>query len=240
MKKIENRKELNAYFKQVNTEIDKYINEHKIRPSRLSKYIKSNGGVSKFVKDLGLSDISGIDKVVDQALKSRLHMEKDGILKFESFRMLENAQMFMDSQKPEKNETNLLTLDVIYDDMKPSNIEHEKVLADYFDRSLGHVEESDVNTHKYIVDNKYEAYIFLADDVVEIQKNIDDLIIANVSRNIGVKLTDSQSANVKLLNHEFYYDDLDYNLERVLRDLFKISRSGYDETDNYIIIYKTL
>src|ERR1035437_143210 len=191
MKKIENRKELNTYFKQVNSEIDKYLTDHKIRPSRLSKYIKNNGGVNKFIKDLGLSDISGIDRVVDQALKSRLHMEKDGILKFESFRLLESMENIEDSE--------LLTLDSIARDMN-SGIEYEKILADHFDTSLGHIEESH-NSHMYTVDvmgKKYEAYVFLDKDIAGVHDTILEHIKQQIPKQINVKVTKSQLASVSI------------------------------------------
>ncbi len=226
-KKIENRKELSDYFKQVNKGIDKYTVDHKIKPSSLSKFIKNNGGTSKFVKDLGLSDISGINKVVDQALKSRLHMEKDGVLKFESFKLLENQNQI------EKRE--YLTLEDIYLQVNPSDIKHEKILADAFDVSLGHIEEVDAKKHQYSISKNIEAYIFTQDDILRLYDTVRDIVNENTPHTIKVMITKniSTDVDVDIENSTSFDVDIVHSVLKDLYENFKVKSSR-----NTIILYK--
>lgn len=226
-KKIENRKELSDYFKQVNKGIDKYTVDHKIKPSNLSKFIKNNGGTSKFVKDLGLSDISGINKVVDQALKSRLHMEKDGVLKFESFKLLENQNQI------EKRE--YLTLEDIYLQVNPSDIKHEKILADAFDVSLGHIEEVDTKKHQYSINKNIEAYIFTEDDILRLYDTVRDIVNENTPHTIKVMITKNISTDVDVDIENSTSFDVDI-VHSVLKDLYE--NFEVKSSRNTIILYK--
>jgi hypothetical protein len=235
--KIENRKQLNDFFKKVNEEVDKYLIEHQIKPSRLAKYIISNGGIDKFVEEIGLSEIDGINKVVDQVLKSRVHMERDGIMKFESFRLNEDAVVTGPS---------LLTVDVLFDTIGKATIEHEKILGDYFDTSLGHIEEFNALKHLYIVDStegKYYAYAFTDSDMDTMFNNIKEFVYNNIPLEVEVKLTANKSISIPVTeaNVEAKVNSLD--VTSILEELFsdytieKFDTSS-DNHNEAIVIYK--
>jgi hypothetical protein len=84
MKKISNSEEAHGYYKIVNDLIDEYIVKWGIKPSSLSRYLK-NSKLDQLLKINGLSDIEGIDRVLKDVIEDRSHMERDGIMKFESF-----------------------------------------------------------------------------------------------------------------------------------------------------------
>lgn len=236
--KIENRKQLNDYFKKVNEEVDKYIVEHQIKPSRLAKYIISNGGIDKFVEEIGLSDIDGINKVVDHVLKSRVHMEKDGIMKFESFRLNENVM-----ERP-----TILNADILFDTMQAATIDHEKILADYFDTSLGHIEEFNTLKHLYIVDatdGKFYAYVFTNSDMDTILNNIKEFVYNNIPLEVEVKLTDKLSIKIPVAdaNVESKVESID--IVSILEEIFaeftveRFDLSGdLDNHSEVVVVFK--
>ncbi len=237
--KIENRKQLNDFFKKVNEEVDKYIIEHHIKPSRLSKYIISNGGIDKFVEEIGLSDIEDINKVVEQVLKSRLHMEKDGIMKFESFRINENIDTTNDV---------LINESILLKSIGDSTIEHEKIVADYFDTSLGHVEESNISKHLYVVDasdGKYNAYVFTDVDMDTILENIEEFVYNNIPLEVEIKLTENKSIKVPTTFTNIDSKVREVSIDLLLEDLFigfkveRLTLSGDDYSEAIMIFKKT-
>ncbi len=235
--KIETRKQLNDFFKKVNEEVDKYIIEHHIKPSRLAKYIISNGGIDKFVEEIGLSEVEGINKVVDQVLKSRVHMEKDGIMKFEAFRLNENVM-----ERP-----TTINTDIIFDTLQSATVEHEKILGDHFDVSLGHIEEFNPSQHIYIVDatdGKYYAYAFTDSDIDTMLNNIKEFVYNNLPLEIEVKLTDKQSIKIPVseVSVETKVDSL--NITSILEDIFadytveRFDTGNLDNNSEAIVVYK--
>lgn len=235
MKKIETREQLNDYFKKVNSEIDKYINEHNIRPSRLKNYINNNGGVKKFVSDLGLAEIIGINSVVEQALNSRIHMEKDGIMTFESFRTNEEL-----SDLESEGMLPLLTMDdVLF--MKSDIIKYEKALASYFETSLSHVEENGKNRFKVNdIGSSYDVYIFSDDDIDEIISLLSDYVDTNAPSYVDVNITKNFSISIDVTSS--YHPTID-DYETLIQNLFSeydFDTYESDDEPNYIILKKKI
>lgn len=147
MKRITNTEEANFYFKKVNELIDDYIKNHKIKPSEISNYINRN--YKSFLEEVDLKDVENIKTVVDNVLEHRLNMQKDSILKFENFAFVnENTK---------------------------STIEHEKVLADFFNTSIGHVEIINSNLNLFIINDfgkKEFALILSEQEFVDIKEDI--------------------------------------------------------------------
>ena len=153
MKKISNREEANKYYKLVNNAINDFMGETKARPSEVHKYLTKNG--VKFLKRLELSDVEGIDSVLNDVLLHRRHMEDDKIITFESFSKLNESSINVGS---------------------PS-VEHEKVLADIFNTSLGHIDVLDPQLHLFkISDFGKDVYAVIFNES-EISKIKEDLII---------------------------------------------------------------
>lgn len=87
MENIYSSEELTKYYNQINNIIDEYIEEWKIRPTRLKKYLKPNTKRFKsFLKQNNLEDIQNIDKIINDVLEDRVGLEKDRLLSFENFK----------------------------------------------------------------------------------------------------------------------------------------------------------
>jgi hypothetical protein len=153
--KITNSEEANKYYKLVNELIDQYIKKWKIKPTSLKNYLKP--GSPKFESFLvknRLSDIEGIKRIILDVIDDRSYMELDGILTFESF----------------KNQINESVIEV-----KKADINHEKILADLYNTSLGHIEPIDLEKHIYEVSDfgdKFRCIIFSDEELKEIEAKL--------------------------------------------------------------------
>jgi hypothetical protein len=174
MRQITNREEANQFYEKINSLIDIYIDKYKIRPNEVYKYINKNK--ESFLEDSGLSDVYGIDKVLNDVIEHRKNMEIDKVLKFENFSYINESVL----------EINI------------SSVEHEKVLADYYNTSLGNIECSDENLHLYSINDfsdKFSAIIYSNSEIESINKNILDSLtkeveskVLNISKIDGVDI----------------------------------------------------
>lgn len=93
---INTREELNYYYELVNKLVDEYISDWNIMPSKLKKYLKpGTKGFQNFLDRNNLSDIKNIKSILIDVIDDRVYMEKDGILKFESFNKYESFRKKM-------------------------------------------------------------------------------------------------------------------------------------------------
>lgn len=173
MKRISNTEEANFYYKKVNELVDKYIKEHKIRPSELNRYLSKN--MKSFLENSGISDVEGINRIVMDVLDHRNHMELDGVLTFEGFKNLnENVASIGNA-----------------------TLEHEKKLADFYNTSIGHVELVDDGMHLYKVsdfDEKIVSIIFSEKELDTVYENImDKLLEENKKRALSISEVDNIS-----------------------------------------------
>ena len=155
MKKITNTEEANLYYSKVNELIDRYIKEWKVKPTEVKNYLKKN--MKSFLEKNGLSDIEGIERVVNDVVTHRVHMELDKVIKFENFKLYENVLS-----------------------LGNATIQHEKILADYYSTSMGHIEVIDENMHIYRIDEfgkKIISIIFSEEELDKVYKNIEDVVI---------------------------------------------------------------
>jgi len=173
MKKISNREEANNYYKTINSGVNDFAKETKARPSEIHKYLSRNGKF--FLKRLGLDDVSGIENVLNDVLLHRKHIEDDKVINFESFSKL--------------NE-NILEVGL-------PTIEHEKVLADLFNTSVGHVESLDSNLHLFKVNDfgkDIYCVIFNKEEMGNIKSNLIEKIKSDIlSKVVSLGSIDSVS-----------------------------------------------
>ena len=162
MKKISNTEEANQYYTQVNNIIDSYVIKNKIKPSRLKKYLNTDK-LNKLIEKNGLKDIEGIKRVFQDVIEDFESLEKDGIMKFESYNLFESEDIKISSVKH-----------CLYKGVPKAEIKHEKALADILDVSLGHIETKDSEKHIYTIDsnNKTDAIIYSDEDIEMIGDNI--------------------------------------------------------------------
>jgi len=160
MRKITNTDEANQFYSKINNLVDEYISKWKVRPAELKKYFEKN--LKTILERSGLADVEGIEKVVRDVVDHRYHMQLDKILKFESFNISENVLSIGNS-----------------------SIQHEKVLADFYGTSIGHVEAVDEGMHIYkIMDfgERINAIIFSDDELNQIHKNMVDSILEDTKK----------------------------------------------------------
>lgn len=152
--------DIGQYYETINLLIDKYISTHKIKPSKLGTYLKPGSAkLESFIKNNGLSDVNGIKRIIRDVIDDRNHMEKDGILTFESFL---NEDLFT-TYEP--------------------TVEHEKILADYYNVGLGHVTLTD-ETHTYDIQDfgkKFKCIIYSKKELFKIYKNLENEAYENFS-----------------------------------------------------------
>lgn len=181
--KISNSQEANQYYKIVNDLVDQYIKKWKIKPTSLNKYLKPGSEkFESFILNSGLSSIDGIKRIVQDVIEDRQHMELDGVLTFESFISEINESTF---------------------EIGKSTVEHEKVLADFFNSSLGHIDIKDADKHSYVVNDfgdKISCIIYSEDELKDIQKKLIEesfvlatkksIVIDNYTPYVHLKLED--------------------------------------------------
>ena len=170
MRKISNRDEANTYYKTVSKAVNDFASETKSKPSEMYKYLSNNK--KTFLKRLELDDVVGIENVLNDVLSHKKHLEDDQIINFESF-----SQMF----------ENTIVL-------KSPNVEYEKVLADFFNTSLGHIDLVDSQNHIFkINDFGKEVYSVIIDDSE--MSDIEKSMIKSISEDIVSKVISISECN---------------------------------------------
>lgn len=185
---------INDYYDKINELIDKYF-EWSVKPSALKKYFKSGSiAIKKFIDRNNLSNVNNIDKVIRDVVDDRYSMEKDGVLTFESFE-LENINELLDSDS-EGTGLNY----ILYNNVEPSTLKDEKIIADYYRTGLGHIEEVNKELHEYTVGTlkaDYNVIIFSSEDIGKITENLTQYLEQYLSKktiyvaplNLTVKLS---------------------------------------------------
>lgn len=188
---INNREDANKYYQLVNELVDDYIDKWKIRPSNLKRYLKPGSErFNKFLERNKLKDIKGAEKVLRDVIEDRHHMETDGVITFESFKMFESDEFKIHS----------LT-QCLYKGIDKANNSMEKILADKYDTSLGQIDIVDSGRHIFRLNNwerdGINVVVFSKEEIEIIKHNIiDHLFIEltkkkiNLIKNIEIDLSD--------------------------------------------------
>lgn len=188
---ITNSEEANQYYKLVNQLVDEYVEGHKIRPSKLSAYLKPGGQrFNKFLERNKLKDIVGADRILRDVIEDREHMEKDGVITFESFKLYESTEWKISNLR-----------ECIYKGIDKADIRMEKILADYFDINLGAIDIVDTDKHKFSIEDwkndDWKIIIYSKEELEVIKENINDYLFDDVCKkeidlaeDIKVKLED--------------------------------------------------
>ena len=161
---ISNREDANKYYQLINGLVDDYIDVHKIRPSKLSAYLKPGGQrFNKFLERNKLKDIKGAEIILKDVIEDREHMEKDGVMTFESFKIMESTEFKYSDLK-----------ECLYKGIDKSDLNMEKALADYFDINLGSIDVIDSDKHKFKIqdwENDDWVCVIYSDEEYEVIKN---------------------------------------------------------------------
>ena len=183
---IKSREDANKYYTIVNELIDDYIDKWKIRPVNLRKYLKQGSAkIENFIKRNGLTDIAGIKQVINDVIDDRVHMERDGVLTFENFKLFESDEFKVTS-----------LIQCLYKGIGKTDIKTEKVLADHFDANLSQIDVVDSEKHLFKIndwENKDLSVIIYSNEEFDIIKNnIKEYLLHELLKKevefVGIKL----------------------------------------------------
>lgn len=200
---INNREEANKYYNQINKLVDEYTETHKIRPSRLGKYLKPGSDRSKkFLKRNNLDMIDGSDRILNDIIEDRVNMEEDGILTFENYKYFESSDFKIDSLKQS-----------LYKGIEKSDLNSEKALADYFDVNLGSIDVIDSDKHKFKLEDwkndDWLVVVYSKEDLELIKSNMIENLYDEISEK-DIELADDLKINLsKLINKESFEEKLE-------------------------------
>jgi hypothetical protein len=183
-----NREDLNKYYDLINNLVDEYVIKWKIRPSKLKKYLKPGSkNFNNFLLRNNLSEVSGASIILKDIINDREHMEIDGVLTYENFKLYESNNSELNSLK-----------DCFYKGIEKADIRMEKILADHFDTNLSDIDIIDSNKHLFKVKSwskTINVIIFSKDDIDIIKENIIEFLYSklinktiNLEEIIDVKL----------------------------------------------------
>ena len=191
---IRNSEDANKYYQIVNQYVDDYIEEfikkHKFKPSRVESYLLENKAKLKnFISRRGLSDVNGIEQVLSDILQDRVSMRKDSVMTFENFKFLDSDDFKILDLKQ-----------CLYKGIDNVTINHEKILADYYDVSLSQIDVVSAEKHIFKID-ELNIVIYNEDELNIIKENIKDYVLNQTfSKNIKLDLGSSDldlNVNVK-------------------------------------------
>lgn len=221
---INSREELNNYYDIVNELVDEYVDKWKIKPSRLKRFLKP--GTKRFKNFLsrnGLLEIKGIDTILKDVIEDRTSMEKDGVLKFESYKMFESDEFKIVSLSQ-----------CLYKGIDKADLKMEKVLADHFDTNLSDISVLDSEKHIFNVNSwggDKEVIIYSKDEVDLIKDNIFDHLYDQLSEK-NVDLVNDISIGLNdLISEDKFKEKLEsiFNKEFTIKTISGLINFVFDD-----------
>jgi hypothetical protein len=236
---INSREDANKYYQVVNKLVDEYIDKWKIKPTNLKRYLKNGSDkFEKFIDRNGLKDINGIKQVINDVIEDRVHMESDGVLTFERFKVFESDEFKITS-----------IIQCLYKGIGKTDIKAEKFLADHFDANLSQIDIVDTDKHMFKISN------WENDDLLVIVYNKDefDIIKENMKEHLYDELLKQQidlivGVSLKLntiVDKDKFYTDIESKLtDKLITDLINDSlemnytKFDFEKTDDYYLWIK--
>jgi len=181
---IQNTEDANKYYQLVNQYIDEYVDKWKIKPTNLKNYLLGNKSkLVNFLERKGLKDIGNINRVVLDVVEDRVAMHSDGVMTFENFKFFESEEFKIIDMKQ-----------CLYKGIDKATVEHEKILADYWDASLSQIDIVSAEKHIFKVDKGLSSFddgmnvvIYNESEINTIKENIKDYVL-NQTFNKNIKL----------------------------------------------------
>ena len=160
---INNSEDANKYYNVVNQYIDEYVDKWKIKPTNLKNYLLGKKSrLINFLERKGLKDISNIDRVVLDVVEDRVSIYNDSVMTFESFKFFESEDFKVLDLK-----------DCLYKGIEKATINHEKVIADFFDVSLSQISSISPEKHTFLInDVDTPIVIYNEEELATIKENI--------------------------------------------------------------------
>jgi hypothetical protein len=231
---INNREDANNYYKLINGLVDDYIDNHKIRPSRLSSYLKPGGQrFNKFLERNKLKDVKGAEIILKDVIEDRNHMESDGVITFESFKYFESNDFKISNLK-----------ECLYKGIDKADIKMEKILADYFDVNLGSIDVLDSDNHKFKLEDwqndDWNVVIYSKEEYEVILYNVIEHLYEELSKK-EIDLIDGISIQMsKLINENIFENKMSDiligdKLNKLISNCLGEDWSFKEEVKNYFI-----
>jgi len=231
---INSREDANRYYNLINGLVDNYIDKWKIRPSSLRRYLQPGSErFNKFLERNKLKDIKGAEVILKDVIDDRAHMESDGVITFESFKILESNEFKIHSMKQ-----------CLYKGIEKADIKMEKILADVFDTNLGSIDIVDSDKHTFKIEDwegeNIKAVIYSSEEMDIIKYNMIEFLYDELSKK-SVKITDSIDIDLdSIIDYESFSQkseskfDMDFVVKIVTECLGEDFQFKY-ETENHFI-----
>jgi len=181
---IQNTEDANKYYQLVNQYIDEYVDKWKIKPTNLKNYLLGNKSrLVNFLERKGLKDVGNIDRVVLDIVEDRVAMQNDGVMTFENFKFFESEEFKVVDLRQ-----------CLYKGVEKATLNHEKILADFFDVSLSQISSMSPEKHTFLIhDVDTPVVIYNKEELMIIKENIIDFAFNQVSnKNISLDLGSSK------------------------------------------------
>jgi hypothetical protein len=220
---IKNSDDANKYYQLINQYIDEYVENWNIRPNNLKSYLLGNkSNLLKFLERRGLNDVNNINTVLSDVIEDRVSMYNDSVMTFESFKLLES------------DEFKILDLrSNIFKGIQKSTIDHEKILADFFDASLSEIDVLNSDQHLFSFGEK-KVYVFSKDEISILRANILEHIYQKVKdQKIIIEINSLKievSSDVYLKSYEDF--DQKMNIDGKVDDYVGAVLNGEYKKDN--------
>ena len=236
---INSREDANKYYQVVNKLVDEYIDKWKIKPTNLKRYLKNGSDkFEKFINRNGLKDINGIKQVINDVIEDRVHMESDGVLTFESFKVFESDEFKITS-----------IIQCLYKGLGKTDIKAEKFLADHFDANLSQIDIVDTDKHMFKISNWENedllVIVYNKDEFDIIKENMkeylyEELLKQQIDLIVGVSLRLNT-----LVDKDKFYTDIESKLsDSLITDLINDSlemnytKFDFEKNDDYYLWIK--
>lgn len=220
---ISNREDVNKYYQILNELVDEYTEKNKIRPSNLKRYLQPGSErFSRFLEKNKMKDIKRADVILKDILDDREAMEKDGVVTFESFKLFESSEFKIHSMK-----------ECLYKGIEKSTQKMEKVLADYFDTNLGHIDSEDSNKHIFKISDwekqDCNVIIYSKEEVDVIKYNMFDHLYDEISKSKFEIVTDISIELSRLIDKDIFESKLSdiFTEEKLIKTITDCLGSDY-------------
>ena len=236
---INSREDANKYYQVVNKLVDEYIDKWKIKPTNLKRYLKNGSDkFEKFINRNGLKDINGIKQVINDVIEDRVHMETDGVLTFERFKVFESDEFKITS-----------IIQCLYKGIGKTDIKTEKFLADHFDANLSQIDIVDTDKHMFKISNWENedllVIVYNKDEIDIIKENIkeylyEELLKQQIDLIVGVSLKLNTIVDKDKFNKDIESKLSDSLITDLINDSLEMNYTKFDfeKNDDYYLWIK--
>ena len=214
------RKNISEYYKKVNSKIDHFFGKG-VTSEGLKRYLKPNSyGITRFMEREELTDIEGIEKIIKDCVDDRVAID-ESIMTFESFESSFRRYSFDLSQDIDQNT--------------------EKIIADQYRVSLGHVESESNHITLTGVKTEKDLYVFTKSKIKDILVDACNKMYEDISQedfkfpilDVTIKLEGKIDKEVFI---NAVYNDISNKKEQVIEEMlswdtnseytFKLEKNG--------------